>query len=69
MKSVNTHLRIIKAMFAWLDEEKYIAYNPFQKIKKIKEPQDVVKTITIDQVRRLIKEPDGRITAFVTPFS
>ena len=57
---VNTHLSVLRAMFRFLYEEKYIENNPFERVKMLKEPTDKIEALTLQQARRLIKEPDRR---------
>ncbi|MDQ0300412.1 site-specific recombinase XerD [Salibacterium salarium] len=57
---VNTHLSVLRAMFQFLYEEKYLDHNPFKRVKMLKEPTDQVEALTLQQARRLIKEPDRR---------
>ena len=52
--SVQGHVRAIKAFWGWLFKEEYMLENPMLKLPLPKVPQSLVKTLTMDQVRRLL---------------
>lgn len=58
--TINTHLRHLRAMFNFLLEEQYVSSNPFNKVKQVKEPVDVVDALTTDEINKLLRIPDKR---------
>ena len=54
--SIQGHVRAIKAFWGWLFKEEYILENPLIKLPLPKVPQSLVKTLTIDQFKRLLAE-------------
>jgi integrase/recombinase XerD len=56
--SVQGHVRAIKAFWGWLSKEEYIPENPLTKVPLPKVPQSLVKTLSIDQFKRLVTEVD-----------
>jgi integrase/recombinase XerD len=56
--SIQGHARSIKALWGWLFREEYILKNPLAKLPLPKVPQSLVKTLSIDQFRRLLAELD-----------
>jgi len=54
--SIQGHVRAIKAFWGWLSKEEYILENPLIKLPLPKVPQSLVKTLTIDQFKRLLVE-------------
>ena len=56
--SVQGHVRAIKAFWGWLFREEYILENPLIKLPLPKVPQTLVKTLTMDQFRRLLAAVD-----------
>ena len=54
--SIQGHVRAIKAFWGWLFKEEYILENPLIKLPLPKVPQGLVKTLTIDQFKRLLAE-------------
>lgn len=58
--TINSTLRIIRSMFNFWVEENYLDENPFNKVKLLRESKDTVSALTLQQVSRLLKEPDKR---------
>jgi integrase/recombinase XerD len=56
--SVLGHVRTIKAFWSWLSREEYIPENPLIKLPLPKAPQTLIKTLTIDQFKKLLAEID-----------
>lgn len=54
--SVATYVRSIKAFWSWLHREGFIKNNPLAKIRVPKTPRKVVRTLTSDQVNKLLRE-------------
>ena len=52
--SVQGHVRAIKAFWGWLYREEYIPSNPLANLPLPSVPQSLVKTLSIDQFRRLL---------------
>ncbi|MCU5086356.1 tyrosine-type recombinase/integrase [Bacillus cereus] len=49
--------------YNFLIEEEYVHTNPFTKIKALKEVQDNIEALSIDQLKTLLKQPNQRIYA------
>jgi integrase/recombinase XerD len=56
--TIQGHVRAIKAFWSWLSKEEYLPENPLIKVPLPKVPQSLVKTLTIDQFRRLLAAVD-----------
>ena len=56
--SVQGHVRAIKAFWGWLVEEGYIKSNPLAKFPLPKVPQYVIKTLTLEHIKRLLSAID-----------
>ena len=56
--SIQGHVRAIKAFWGWLSREEYVPTNPLTKVPLPKVPQTLVKTLTLDQFKRLLAEAD-----------
>jgi integrase/recombinase XerD len=52
--SIQGHVRAIKAFWGWLLKEEYILKNPLARLPLPNAPQSLVKTLTMDQFRRLL---------------
>ena len=61
--SVQGHVRAIKAFWGWLMKEEYILENPLTKLPLPKVPQSLVRTLTRDQLKGLLAEPDRHTPA------
>ncbi|HEC2193205.1 TPA: tyrosine-type recombinase/integrase [Staphylococcus delphini] len=59
-KSVNTYIKACKSIYNELMEYNYAQYNPFEKIKGIKEQEKKLKTINTEDLRTLINNLDTR---------
>lgn len=55
---VNDIIKTLKTSFKVLKENGHISKNPFEKIKPIKQPVEVIQILTPDELRRLLKQPD-----------
>ncbi|MCU4823255.1 tyrosine-type recombinase/integrase [Bacillus cereus] len=60
---INTIMKHMKAFYNFLVEEDYIQVNPFSKIKSLKEAQDNIEALSVDQLKILLKQPDQRTYA------
>ncbi len=60
--SINNRLRAIRAFFNFLYNNGYIAKNPVENLKMVKEQKKVVNSLTKEQVNLLFTQPD--ITTF-----
>ncbi|HEC2176791.1 TPA: tyrosine-type recombinase/integrase [Staphylococcus delphini] len=59
-KSVNTYIKACKSIYNELMEYNHAQYNPFEKIKGIKEQEKKLKTINTEDLRTLINNLDTR---------
>jgi len=59
-KWVNNVRQALKSIFAWAVEEGYVTENPVAGIAKLKEPRRIIQTLSADQVRALVEQPDLR---------
>lgn len=55
---INTHLKVIRAFFVFLNEEEYLEVNPTEKVKFFKENKVIIKTFTDDEVLKMIEVAD-----------
>lgn len=60
---INTIMKHMRAFYNFLVEEEYVQSNPFTKIKSLKEAQDNIEALSIDQLKILLKQPDQRTYA------
>ena len=56
--SVQGHVRAIKALFGWLAGDGIIERNPLAKFPLPKVPQYIIKTLTLEQIGRLLSATD-----------
>lgn len=56
--TVNTRIKSLKTMFKCLIDEEIIPHNPMDGVKKIPDPREDVKVLTVEELRRLLKMPD-----------
>ncbi|WP_332328481.1 tyrosine-type recombinase/integrase [Bacillus cereus] len=56
-------MKHMRAFYNFLIEEDYVQLNPFTKIKALKEAQDNIEVLSIDQLKTLLKQPDQRTYA------
>ncbi|GGF87891.1 tyrosine-type recombinase/integrase [Paenibacillus abyssi] len=61
--TVNTRLKGLRTMFTFLYAEDEIPYNPFDKIKPVKEPEQEIEIMTAEQMERILKSPDRKTYA------
>jgi integrase/recombinase XerD len=57
--TVNSILRHMKAFYNFLIDEKYVGSNPLLNIKQLKEVSEI-ESLSIEQVKALLKQPDQR---------
>lgn len=60
---INTVMKHMRAFYNFLVEEEYVQANPFTKIKSLKEAQDNIEALSVDQLKLLLKQPDQRTYA------
>ncbi|KAB2387238.1 MULTISPECIES: tyrosine-type recombinase/integrase [Bacillus cereus group] len=60
---INTIMKHMRAFYTFLVEEDYVHLNPFTKIKSLKEAQDNIEALSIDQLKTLLKQPNQRTYA------
>jgi len=60
---INTILKHIRAFYNFLVEEEYVQANPFRKIKSLKEAQDNIEALSVEQLKTLLKQPNQRTYA------
>ncbi|MCM3592486.1 tyrosine-type recombinase/integrase [Brevibacillus composti] len=58
--AINTYLRHHKVFFSFMVSEGYISENPFKKVRLVKEEKDTVESFTVEQIEKLLKQPDKR---------
>lgn len=63
ISTINSNLKHLKSMFNFWVSEGYLESNPFKKVRQISEPIDTVESITMEQVAKLLKQPDRRTFA------
>ena len=51
-------MRAIKAFWSWLFEEGYVEKNPMAKFPLPKVPKNIVKTLNLEQIKKLLNEVD-----------
>lgn len=61
--TVNTKMKALKAMFRFLHEEGIILVNPAVRIGKLPEPENEIRVLTVDELKRLIAAPNIRTYA------
>jgi len=61
--SVQGHVRAIKAFWGWLMQEEYILENPLTRLPLPKVPQSLIRTLSTDQLKGLLAEPDRHTPA------
>jgi integrase/recombinase XerD len=59
-KSVNTRLKIMKAMFKFLLDDGLIEHDPFHRVKPLADVGREIKVLSVDELSRLLKAPDQR---------
>ncbi len=57
---INTILKHMRAFYNFLIEEEYVHTNPFTKIEALKEVQDNIEALSVDQLKTLLKQPNQR---------
>lgn len=57
---INTIMKHMRAFYNFLVEEEYVQSNPFTKIKSLKEAQDNIEALSVDQLKILLKQPNQR---------
>lgn len=56
--SIQGHVRAIKAFWGWLSREEHIKHNPLSKLPLPKVPNQLISTLTEEQIRRLFSGID-----------
>lgn len=56
--TVNTKMKAIKAMFRFLHEEGVIPRNPAARIGKVKEPENKIRILTVEELQHLLESID-----------
>ncbi|WP_342540076.1 tyrosine-type recombinase/integrase [Heyndrickxia sp. FSL K6-6286] len=56
--SINTRLRAVRAFFNFAYKHEYIAKNPCNTVKLLRERRKVIETFTRDQINKLLNAPD-----------
>jgi integrase/recombinase XerD len=59
-KSVNTRLKLLKAMFKFLVEDGLVEHDPFHRVKPLPDVGRDINVLTVDELARLLKAPDQR---------
>ncbi|WP_342480389.1 tyrosine-type recombinase/integrase [Paenibacillus sp. FSL L8-0340] len=52
--TVNTKMKLIKAMFRFLHEEGIIPRNPAARIGKVREPENMIRILTVEELQQLL---------------
>ncbi|MFJ8452479.1 tyrosine-type recombinase/integrase [Bacillus paramycoides] len=60
---INTILKHIRAFYNFLVEEEYVQASPLKKIKSLKEAQDNIEALSVEQLKTLLKQPNQRTYA------
>lgn len=60
---INTIIKHMRAFYNFLVEEEYVQANPFTKIRSLKEAQDNIEALSVDQLKALLKQPNQRTYA------
>lgn len=63
ISTINHYLRDVRAFLYWCMDEEREYLNPY-KIKLVKGQEELPKGFTIDEVKVLLKEPNGRTSAY-----
>lgn len=58
--SINTRLRAVRAFFNFLYKQKYIKRNPMQQVQLLRHRKEVIETLTVDQINKLLNACDLR---------
>ena len=56
--TIEGHVRAIKAFWSWLLRDGHLESNPLEKFPLPKVPKSLIKTLTNDEIRRLLKAVD-----------
>ncbi len=59
--SIRGHVRALKAFWGWLEKESHVEHNPLGKFPLPKVPDQPVKVLTIEQVKKLLAQIDRNI--------
>ncbi|WP_257140726.1 tyrosine-type recombinase/integrase [Bacillus wiedmannii] len=60
---INTLMKQMRAFYNFFVEEEYVQLNPFTKIKSLKEAQDNIEALSVNQLKTLLKQPNQRTYA------
>lgn len=58
--TVNTRLKGLRTMFRFLMNEGLIDNNPFDSVKPVREPENDIKIMTAEELKKLLREPNQR---------
>ncbi|AWB46969.1 integrase [Paenibacillus sp. CAA11] len=61
--TINTKIKVIKGMFRYLNEEGHINHDPTARIKKLNEPVKKLKIMSVEEMRRLLNQPNRKTYA------
>lgn len=57
-KRLNDYRQGLSSFYAWLQEQGYVEHNPVQRVRKIRPPLKIMRTLTEAQVKALLEKPD-----------
>ncbi len=58
--TVNDYVKILKTMFKYLHDEGLIKRNPIANVKKMRQAHERIETLTVEELKALIKAPEQR---------
>lgn len=58
--TINIRLRVYRAMFNFLEKEGFIAFNPMESVRLLKQDIDLTNCFTDEEVKELFKQPEQR---------
>lgn len=58
--TVNLRIKMWRTFFKFVNAEELYNENPFTKIKKVEEDENLIEVLTVDQLRVLLNTPDKR---------
>ncbi|MEC1282989.1 tyrosine-type recombinase/integrase [Bacillus paralicheniformis] len=56
----NDHLKTLRTIFNFCVKEGMINENPFKKINKVKQPENIIQILSVDELKKLLKTPNKR---------
>ena len=60
--SIAGHVRAIKAFWSWLLNQDHIDHNPLEKFPLPKTPQNLINTLTVEKIKKLLNTVDRTTT-------